>query len=65
MAWETEKRSLNRDIVTKELMQSLPTAGKVNNYVAEADGKVVASLLITYEWSDWRNCDVCGSSRFL
>jgi ribosomal protein S18 acetylase RimI-like enzyme len=26
--------------------------------VAESDGKVVASLLITYEWSDWRNCSV-------
>jgi GNAT superfamily N-acetyltransferase len=26
--------------------------------VAESEGKVVASLLITYEWSDWRNCNV-------
>ena len=24
-------------------------------YVAEIDGKIVGQLLITYEWSDWRN----------
>jgi GNAT superfamily N-acetyltransferase len=27
-------------------------------YVAEADSRVIASLLITFEWSDWRNCNV-------
>jgi ribosomal protein S18 acetylase RimI-like enzyme len=27
-------------------------------WVAEDEGKVVASLLITYEWSDWRNANV-------
>ena len=27
-------------------------------WVAESEGKVVASLLITFEWSDWRNCNV-------
>jgi GNAT superfamily N-acetyltransferase len=27
-------------------------------YVAEATGRVIASLLITFEWSDWRNCNV-------
>ena len=26
-------------------------------YVADSGGQVVASLLITYEWSDWRNCN--------
>ena len=27
-------------------------------FVAESDGSVVASLLITHEWSDWRNANV-------
>jgi len=27
-------------------------------WVAELDGKAVGQLLITYEWSDWRNCMV-------
>jgi predicted GNAT family acetyltransferase len=26
--------------------------------VAEAEGHIIASLLITYEWSDWRNATV-------
>ena len=26
--------------------------------MAEENGKIVASLLITYEWSDWRNSNV-------
>lgn len=25
-------------------------------FVAELDGRVVGQTLITYEWSDWRNC---------
>lgn len=58
MAWETEKRSLDRDIVTKGVNAVFADSRKGEYYVAEADGKVVASLLITYEWSDWRNCDV-------
>jgi ribosomal protein S18 acetylase RimI-like enzyme len=27
-------------------------------WVAEENGNVIASLLITYEWSDWRNTNV-------
>jgi len=27
-------------------------------WVAELDGQVVGQLLVTYEWSDWRNCMV-------
>jgi len=26
--------------------------------VAEEKDNIVASLLITYEWSDWRNCNI-------
>ena len=24
-------------------------------WVAEADGRIVGQLMVTYEWSDWRN----------
>jgi len=58
MAWETEKRSLERDILQKGVYAVFSDNRKGEYYVAEAYGKVVASLLITYEWSDWRNCDV-------
>jgi GNAT superfamily N-acetyltransferase len=58
MAWETEKMELNRDLVTMGVNAVFTDPGKGRYYVAETEGKVIASLLITYEWSDWRNCNV-------
>jgi len=58
MAWETEKLRLNTETVTRGVEAVFRDPSKGNYYVAEADGKVVASLLITFEWSDWRNCNV-------
>jgi GNAT superfamily N-acetyltransferase len=58
MAWETEQMTLTNEIITKgvELVFKEPFRGEY--YVAQADSKIVASLLITYEWSDWRNSNV-------
>jgi GNAT superfamily N-acetyltransferase len=58
MAWETEKMSLATDIVTKGVNAVFSNHALGQYWVAEDDGKVVASLLITYEWSDWRNANV-------
>jgi len=58
MAWETENMRLIPDIVTKGVEVVFRDKSKGMYYVAEAGGMVVASLLITYEWSDWRNCNV-------
>jgi GNAT superfamily N-acetyltransferase len=58
MAWETEKMKLVPEIVTKGVDAVFHDQSRGQYYVAESDGKVVASLLITYEWSDWRNCSV-------
>jgi len=58
MAWETEKTTLDRETVTKGVNAVFGDPRKGEYYVAEADGRVVASLLIIYEWSDWRNCNV-------
>jgi len=58
MAWETESMRLIPDIVTKGVEAVFGDKSKGMYYVAEAGGMVVASLLITYEWSDWRNCNV-------
>jgi len=58
MAWETENMKLVHEIVTKGVDAVFNDHSKGQYYVAEADGKVIASLLITYEWSDWRNCNV-------
>lgn len=58
MAWETEQMILVEEIISKgvETVFKEPSHGQY--YVAETDGKVIASLLITYEWSDWRNSNV-------
>jgi GNAT superfamily N-acetyltransferase len=58
MAWETEDMTLPTEIVTKGVnaVFSNPVLGQY--WVAEEEQKVVASLLITYEWSDWRNANV-------
>jgi len=58
MAWETEKLSLNKETVTKGVNAVFRDDSRGRYFVAEAEGKQIASLLITYEWSDWRNCNV-------
>ncbi len=58
MAWETEQMTLRQETVTKGVNAVFADPSRGQYYVADADGQVVASLLITYEWSDWRNCNV-------
>jgi GNAT superfamily N-acetyltransferase len=58
MAWETEQFELNPEIVTCGVQAVFEDPSRGRYYVAEDSGEVVASLLITNEWSDWRNCNV-------
>ena len=55
MAWETEKLQLHEPTVIKGVAAVFADPAKGVYYVAETDGKVVGSLLTTFEWSDWRN----------
>src|SRR5437763_4713369 len=58
MARETEDVDLDREVCRRgvEAVFDEPSHGRY--FVAEVDGRVAASLLITYEWSDWRNGNV-------
>lgn len=58
MAWETEGMTLIPETVTKGVNAVFESGSRGQYYVADDDGKNVASLLITYEWSDWRNSNV-------
>lgn len=58
MAMETEGLALKSDVVTKGVMAVFRDARKGQYYVAEMKGTVIASLMITCEWSDWRNANV-------
>ena len=58
MAMETESLELDTAILTKGVQAVFDDSSKGIYYVAIEDEKTIASLLITYEWSDWRNGQV-------
>lgn len=55
MALESENLILDRDTVNQGVNAIFSDSEKGQYYVAESEGVVVASLLTTFEWSDWRN----------
>jgi len=55
LALETEGKRLKSPLVTQGVEALLSGSGSGFYVVAEQAGNVVASLLITTEWSDWRN----------
>jgi len=55
MALETESLALDRQTVEKGVAYVFLNKEKAVYLVAEADNIVVGSLMLTYEWSDWRN----------
>ena len=54
MALETEDLKLNPDIVHKGVKSVMNDPSKGFYLVTEINNEVVASLMITLEWSDWR-----------
>ncbi|HZL76776.1 MAG TPA: GNAT family N-acetyltransferase [Bacteroidales bacterium] len=58
MAWETENMALDPETVMKGVKAVFGDPSRGQYYVAEATSRAIASLLITFEWSDWRNCNV-------
>jgi GNAT superfamily N-acetyltransferase len=55
MASETEHIELDLERLTAGVRAVVADAAKGFYLVAEEEGAVVGQLLITYEWSDWRN----------
>ena len=55
LALETEQRQLDLARVTAGVQALLSDPAKGIYFVAECDGALAGQLLITYEWSDWRN----------
>lgn len=55
LALETETLQLDPATVNAGVRQVLADPNKGNYYIAEVDGQVVGQLMITLEWSDWRN----------
>ncbi len=55
MAQETENLALNPDTVLKGVVAVFENSSLGKYFVSESDGEVVASMMLTPEWSDWRN----------
>ena len=55
MALETEGKALDEALLRNGITAIFDSSQKGFYLVAEVDSVVVGSLLITYEWSDWRN----------
>lgn len=55
MALETEQLRLDAPTLRAGVDAVLSGRAPGQYWVAEHDGRVVGQLLITYEWSDWRN----------
>ncbi len=58
MAKETEDQILDKAILTKGVRAVFEKPNLAQYYVAINEGQVIASTMITYEWSDWRNSTV-------
>ncbi len=55
MAQETEEKELNSATIQSGVRQLFDHPEYGFYIVAEIDNKVAGCLMITYEWSDWRN----------
>jgi len=55
MAMETENKTLKREEIEPGVHGLFQKPEYGFYVVAESEGNVVGSLMITYEWSDWRN----------
>jgi GNAT superfamily N-acetyltransferase len=58
LAMETEDVDLDPSTVEKGVAAVIDDAAKGRYFVATNDGEVVGCLMITLEWSDWRNGDL-------
>ena len=55
MAIETEGKQLHPDVLSKGVAAVFDDPQKGFYVVADTDGQIVGGLLVTFEWSDWRN----------
>lgn len=55
LADETEGKQLDPKLIGPGVKALLADASKGRYWLAIIDGKVAGQIMVTYEWSDWRN----------
>lgn len=55
MAFETERKILADDDISPGVRRAIEQVGLARYFIAELDGRPAGCLMLTYEWSDWRN----------
>ncbi len=58
MAQETENKSLDWVTVQNGVKAVIDDPMKGFYLLVDIDGQIAANLMITYEWSDWRNSNI-------
>lgn len=55
LAWESEQKKLDATILDRGVRAVLADTTKGFYTLAERDGEPVGQVMVTFEWSDWRN----------
>jgi GNAT superfamily N-acetyltransferase len=55
LAWETEHKRLDPAVLAPGVRAVFDDAARGFYTVAERDGVIVGQMMVTFEWSDWRN----------
>lgn len=58
MASETEGKKLPLSVTGPGVAALINEPSRGHYWLAESDGRIVGQLMITFEWSDWRNGNV-------
>jgi ribosomal protein S18 acetylase RimI-like enzyme len=58
LARETEAMTLDAETLARGVRRALADERLAKYFVAEREGKIVGQLMITREWSDWRDGEI-------
>lgn len=55
LARESEGRELTPEVIAAGVLAVLEARAESEYFLAECDGRVIGQMMLTREWSDWRN----------